>query len=139
MTYHRAMVHVPYICLAYAFLLIYVPRLGPVSLAMAKLPGGYNNNDPRSQAQQLEGAGRRAYNAHMNGFEAYAPFAVALLVAAGSSAHFNLVCYLGIAFCVIRTLYIVAYLGDQASLRSALWTLGMMIVGTLFVLAIIGR
>lgn len=133
------MSHVPYICLAYAFVLIYLPRVGPVTAALGKLPGGYDNRDPRSQALQLEGAGRRAYNAHMNGFEAYAPFAVALLVAAGASAHFNLVCYLGIAFCAVRTLYIFAYLGDKASLRSALWTLGMIIVGVLFALAIIGR
>jgi len=133
------MSHVPYICLAYAFILIYLPRVGPVTAALNKLPGGYDNRDPRTQAQQLEGAGRRAYNAHMNGFEAYAPFAVAMLVAAGAAKNFNLVCYLGIAFCAVRTLYIVAYVGDKSALRSALWTLGMIIVATLFVLAIIGR
>ncbi len=133
------MAHVPYICLLYSFLLIYVPRLGPVSAAMAKLPGGYNNNDPRTQAQLLDGRGRRAYNAHMNGFEAFAPFAIALLVAAGASSHFQLVCYLGIAFCVFRTIYIFAYLGDNASLRSGMWTMGVLMIAALFVLAIIGR
>jgi uncharacterized MAPEG superfamily protein len=133
------MVHVPYICLLYAFVLIYVPRLGPVSAAMAKLPGGYDNNDPRTQAALLEGRGRRAYNAHMNGFEAFAPFAVALLVAALASSHFDLVCYIAIAFCVFRSIYIYAYLADNASLRSGMWTMGVLMVGALFVLAIIGR
>jgi uncharacterized MAPEG superfamily protein len=133
------MAHVPYICLLYAFLLIYVPRIGPVASAMAKLPGGYNNNDPRTQAQLLEGRGRRAYNAHMNGFEAFAPFAIALLVAASASSHFDLVCYLAIAFCVFRSIYIVAYLADNASLRSGMWTLGVLMIAALFVLAIVGR
>ena len=133
------MTHVPYICLLYAFGLIYLPRFGPVAAAMAKLPGGYDNNDPRTQAQSLEGRGRRAYNAHMNGFEAFAPFAIALLVAMIASSHFDLVCYLAIGFCVVRTVYIVAYLGDLASLRSGMWTLGLLVIGALFVLAIIGR
>ena len=131
--------HVPFICLAYAFFLIYVPRLGPVAQGLAALPGGYNNNDPRTQALALDGRARRAYNAHMNSFEAFPPFAVAVFAAMAGSAHFNLVCYIAIGFCVVRTLYIFAYLNDKASLRSALWTLGMVAVGALFVLAIIGR
>ncbi|HEX4451249.1 MAG TPA: MAPEG family protein [Kofleriaceae bacterium] len=133
------MQHVPYICLLYAFILIYAPRFGPVNVEQAKLPGGYDNRDPRGQQTQLTGLGKRALGAHMNGFEAFAPFAIALLVAAGSSSHFNLVCYIGIGFCVVRTIYLIAYLGDNASLRSGMWGLGLIAVSALFVLAIIGR
>ncbi|HEY3803719.1 MAG TPA: MAPEG family protein [Kofleriaceae bacterium] len=133
------MIHVPFICLAYAFVLIYVPRLGPVAKGLSALPGGYDNNDPRTQALALEGRARRAYNAHMNGFEAFPPFAAALIVAMLASSHFDLVCYVAIGFCVVRTIYVLAYLNDKASLRSGLWSLGMLSIGTLFVLAIIGR
>jgi uncharacterized MAPEG superfamily protein len=133
------MQHVPYICLLYAFILIYAPRVGPVNNEQAKLPGGYDNHDPRGQQVQLAGRGKRALGAHMNGFEAFAPFAIALLVAAGSSSHFNLVCYIGIGFCAVRTIYLIAYLEDKASLRSGMWGLGMIAISALFVLAIIGR
>lgn len=133
------MQHVPYICLLYAFVLIYAPRVGPVNAEQAKLPGGYDNHDPRGQQQQLTGLGKRALGAHMNGFEAFAPFAIALLVAAGASSHFNLVCYIGIAFCAVRTIYLIAYLGDKATLRSGMWGLGMLATSALFVLAVIGR
>jgi uncharacterized MAPEG superfamily protein len=133
------MQHVPYICLLYAFVLIYAPRFGPVNTEQAKLPGGYDNRDPRGQQQQLTGLGKRALGAHMNGFEAFAPFAIALLVAAGASSHFDLVCYIGIGFCVVRTIYLIAYLGDKASLRSGMWGLGMIATSALFVLAVIGR
>jgi uncharacterized MAPEG superfamily protein len=133
------MAHVPYICLLYAFALIYAPRFGPVNVEQAKLPGGYDNSDPRTQQTSLTGRGKRALNAHNNGFEAFAPFAIALLVAAGASSHFDLVCYLGIGFCVVRTIYVFAYIGGNSTLRSGMWSLGLLSITALFVLAIIGR
>jgi uncharacterized MAPEG superfamily protein len=134
------MQHVPFICLLYAFVLIYAPRIGPVNSEQAKLPGGYDNRDPRGQQQQLTGIGKRALGAHMNGFEAFAPFAVAMFAAllAGGPKHFDLVCYIGIGFCAVRTIYLVAYLGDKASLRSGMWGLGMVAITALFVIAVIG-
>lgn len=132
------MLYVPYGSILIALLLIHVPRY-IVGAEMKKLAGGYDNSDPRGQQAKLEGRGRRALAAHQNGFEAFAPFAIALLVAAGASSHFQLVCYLGIAFCVFRTIYIFAYLGDNASLRSGMWTMGVLMIAALFVLAIIGR
>jgi uncharacterized MAPEG superfamily protein len=134
------MQHVPYICLLYAFVLIYAPRFGPVNTEQAKLPGGYDNRDPRGQQTQLTGLGKRALGAHMNGFEAFAPFAIALFAAlAGAPQHFDLICYVGIAFCAVRTIYLIAYLGDKSSLRSGMWSLGLVAVTALFVIAIIGR
>jgi uncharacterized MAPEG superfamily protein len=133
------MQHVPYICLLYAFVLIYAPRFGPVNVEQAKLPGGYDNRDPRGQQTQLTGLGKRALGAHMNGFEAFAPFAIALLVAANNTSHFDLACYIGIGFCVVRTIYLIAYLGDKSSLRSGMWGLGLIAVTALFVIGVIGR
>ncbi|HEY1547635.1 MAG TPA: MAPEG family protein [Kofleriaceae bacterium] len=134
------MQHVPFICLLYAFVLIYAPRVGPVNAEQAKLPGGYDNRDPRGQQLQLTGLGKRALGAHMNGFEAFAPFAVALFAALfGAPQRFDLICYIAIGFCVIRTLYVIAYLGDKATLRSGMWGLGMVSITALFVVGVIGH
>ena len=60
----------PFICVLVAYLLIYLPKL-PLSAAMAKQPGGYDNKDPRGQQAKLDGWGARARAAHYNGFEAF--------------------------------------------------------------------
>ena len=115
------MVHVPYICLAYAFLLVYVPRFGPVAAAMSAQPGGYNNNDPRTQQQALEGRARRAHNAHLNGFEAFAPFAAAVLMAQAAGVDHARIAQLAIAFVVLRVLHGLFYVTGMHLLRSAAW------------------
>lgn len=133
------MQHVPFVALAWVYLLIYLPRFGPVAAAMKQAPGGYNNSDPRLAQQQLEGAARRALNAHNNGFEAFAPFAAALLAAMWRAPErFDVVAYLAIGFAVLRTVYVFAYLANKASLRSAMWSLGMFSTCALFIIAIIG-
>ena len=131
------MLHVPYIAIIAAFALIYLPRQ-VVSVEMKKLAGGYDNNDPRGQQAKLEGLGRRAMGAHSNAFEAFAPFAAAVLVAMQRRVDIHTVAYISIAFIVVRTLYMVFYLADKASLRSGMWALGMLGIGALMVLAAIG-
>ena len=131
------MIYVPYCAILAAFLLIYVPRQ-VVSGEMKKQDGGYNNNDPRAQQARLEGLGRRALAAHQNAFEAFAPFAAAVLAAMQRSPHRDAIVGACIAFVVVRTVYMIAYLGDKATLRSGMWGLGMLATGTLMVLAIVG-
>lgn len=131
------MLYVPYAAILAAFALVHLPRQ-IVSLEMKKLPGGYNNNDPRLQQAQLEGRGRRALAAHQNGFEAFAPFAAGVLAAMQRSPHLDAIAYICIAFVVVRTLYIVFYLGDKAMPRSTMWALGMLATAALMVLAIVG-
>jgi uncharacterized MAPEG superfamily protein len=133
------MQYVPFIAILAAYALIYIPRMGPVSVAMKALPGGYNNSDPRTQITQLEGAGRRAANAHHNAIEAFAPFAAGVILAMlRMPQHETLVAILCIAFVVERTIYMFAYIGDNASLRSGMWTLGVLATGALMVIGIIG-
>ena len=131
------MIYVPYLAILAAFLLIYVPRQ-VVSVEMKKLEGGYNNNDPRAQQAKLEGLGRRAHGAHMNGFEAFAPFAVAVLAAMQRSPRLTVIGALCIGFVAVRTVYVAAYLADKANLRSGMWALGMLAITVLMVLAVIG-
>ena len=126
----------PYIALAYAWVLIFVARQF-ATVAMKEQTGGYNNRDPRAQQATLEGRGRRALGAHLNSFEAFAPFAAAVLAALARRPS-DLIAWLAIAFCAIRTLYVWAYVTDQPGLRSGMWALGMFVTAGLFSLAIIG-
>ncbi|MGE5181067.1 MAG: MAPEG family protein [Acidobacteriota bacterium] len=131
------MASLPYFAIAAALVLIYLPRF-VVWREMSKLEGGYDNREPRAQQAQLAGLGRRALAAHHNGFEAFAPFAVAVLAAVQRGVKVELVGAIAIGFVVVRLGYVVAYLADRASLRSTLWSLGMTATATLLVLAILG-
>jgi uncharacterized MAPEG superfamily protein len=123
----------PFICVLIAFLLIYVPK-GPLSLAMARQPGGYDNEDPRAQQAKLEGMGARARGAHYNGFETFPPFAVAVIIAHLAGAADHRASILAIAFVVARALYIAAYLANLDYLRSAVWVIGFLCTTALFCL-----
>src|SRR4051812_7665670 len=111
------MIYIPYIAIAAAFALIYLPRM-VVGGEVKKLEGGYDNRDPRAQQAKLEGVGRRANAAHHNSFEAFAPFAAGVLAAAQRGVKLEVVAGLAIAFVVARAIYVVAYIADKASLRS---------------------
>lgn len=133
------MQYVPFLAILAAYALIYIPRIGPASKAMNALPGGYNNHDPRMQLAALEGAGRRAANAHQNAIEAFGPFAAGVIVAMlRTPTHPDLISLICIGFIVVRTVYIFAYIGDKPSLRSGMWTLGLLATATLMVLGVIG-
>jgi uncharacterized MAPEG superfamily protein len=132
------MYDLPYIALAAAFALIYLPRL-IVLREMRKLEGGYNNADPRAQQTHLEGIGRRALAAHLNAFEAFAPFATGVLAAQQRGVNVDLVGGLAAVFVGVRVGYTLAYLTDRATLRSALWGIGVACTAALLVLAIAGR
>ncbi len=123
----------PFVCVLLAFLLIYVPKI-PLSIAMARQPGGYDNKDPRAQQAALEGMGARARGAHYNGFEAFSPFAAAVLVAHLAGATDHRASILAIAFVVARTLYIAAYIANLDYLRSAIWGIGLLCTVALFCL-----
>ncbi len=63
-----------------AWLLIYAPRV-LVVIASKQQFGSLDNNHPREQQARLAGWGQRAQAAHDNSFEAFAPFAAAVLAA----------------------------------------------------------
>jgi uncharacterized MAPEG superfamily protein len=127
-------VTIPFWCVVAALALIYLPRL-LVIRALVKLPGGLDNNNPRDQQAKLEGFGRRANAAHNNSIEAFAPFAAAVIIAHLSHANERWSSILAVAFIALRCLYVAAYLGDQASLRSCIWMGGL---GTTAALMLLG-
>jgi uncharacterized MAPEG superfamily protein len=124
-------------CVAVAWLLIFVPR-GFVLVGQARRPEGYDNAHPRDQQAKLEGWAKRAQAAHLNAFEGFAPFAAAVLVAHVGGGDRGWADLLAIAFCVIRVVYTVLYLGNVPALRTLVWTLGAAATGALFALPLLG-
>jgi uncharacterized MAPEG superfamily protein len=120
-------------CIGIAFLLVYLPKLVS-SLAMSKMPGGYDNKEPRAQQAKLAGWGARAHAAHLNGFEAFAPFAAAVLVAVVAHADPKWTNILALTHVGARTVYPFIYLANLGTLRSAIWTVGFGATLALFAL-----
>jgi uncharacterized MAPEG superfamily protein len=92
---------------------------------------------PREYNETLSGWHRRAHFAQLNAFEAFPPFAAAVILAwlAGvAPAHLNA---LAVLFVVFRIAHAAFYLTDRSSLRSLVWKLAMMSVVALFVLALV--
>jgi len=117
-------------CIVAAWVVVYAGKL-PVAVAMHKA-GGYDNHHPRSQQAALTGWGARSLAAHLNGFEAFAPFAAAVLVAHVSGVATGLVDILAVVFVLSRVVYVALYLADLASLRSLVWSAGWIATLLLF-------
>ena len=117
-----------------AFWMILVAASLPyLTAAMAKLWGsGYDNAQPRAWATTLTGWRARAYAAHQNHFEAFPPFAAAVIVATLTNASPPLVDRLAIAFVLIRIAYTAIYIRGNHTLRSAAWALGFVCIIALF-------
>ena len=127
----------PYVSLLVAVLLIYIAR-GFVAYAQTKLPEGLDNAHPRAQQAKLTGLGARAQGAHMNGFEAFAPFAAAVIACELRRVPVERTAMLSIAFVILRSLYVALYLGNMPTARSSVWGLAALATLALFVLAILG-
>lgn len=125
--------------LAYWCVLIAIalPYLGTITAKAVS--GGFSprhNHDPRALLDSLQGLGRRANNAQLNGFEVTPAFAAAVIIAhLAGGAEQGLLDQLAVAFVVSRVLYLLCYLADWAALRSLLWFVGMGLIAALFVVA----
>jgi uncharacterized MAPEG superfamily protein len=109
------------ICLLIALLLPILAK-APVAFAMSKL-GGYNNNRPREQQQELTGFGARALAAHQNAFESLILFTPAIILAIATNNTQMSVCVFAIIHVVSRILYNLFYLVDWHLLRSIVWAI----------------
>jgi len=107
-----------------------------VFAGIAKSAGGYDNADPRAWLARREGLHARAHAAQLNGYEAFPPFAAAVIVAqAFGDAGQGTIDGLAIAWLVLRVAYGGAYLADAATARSLIWTAALGCVVALFVTA----
>jgi uncharacterized MAPEG superfamily protein len=113
----------------------------PFVLAMT---GGYfksqqfdavDNNNPRAQSAQLEGAGARAVAAQQNAWEALAMFTPAVAVAHMAGADPSSSTTAALLFVAARVLHAGFYIADLAPLRSVSFLVASGSCIWLFVLA----
>ena len=87
--------------------------------------------------EKAEGAAARANAAQQNCFEAFAPFAAAVIVAhaTGNAAQSVINIWAGL-FVLFRLLFIFCYIADEPRLRSMMWSAGFVCIIALFVAAV---
>ena len=96
----------------------------------------YDNRDPRGWlSRQQNPVSIRANAAQLNAFEAFAPFAAAVLMAQLAGVDGGLVSLLARAFVGFRVLHGILYLAGRHLLRSAAWAGGYLCVLALMVMA----
>jgi uncharacterized MAPEG superfamily protein len=127
--------NIPFLCVAIAFALLYTIKI-PLSVAMARLPGGFDNKTPRDQQAKLEGWGKRAVAAQSNGYESFPPFAAAVLMAHLAHANARWTAAMAIGHVVARALYQVCYLANVDKPRSLVWGIAVACSAGIMLLAI---
>ncbi|MDB6063778.1 MAG: hypothetical protein JWM78_3881 [Verrucomicrobiaceae bacterium] len=122
------------------FWCVLIAALLPLGSALvAKMSGGdfkpTDNHNPREFLDSLTGSRKRAHWAQQNGYEAFPPFAAAVIIAHIAHAPQLWIDGFAVAFVVLRVLYAVFYITDKASARSAAWGTGLACVIGLFVVS----
>jgi uncharacterized MAPEG superfamily protein len=97
----------------------------------------FDNANPRDPAFYQDAIRARALGAHQNGIETFPLFAFAVLLAEFRAAPQNLINELAILFVIVRTAYVLTYIGDRPRLRSILWSIGFVINAAIFFLPLI--
>lgn len=122
---------IAYWCIFIAALLPYVWTTLGKSAATGE---AYDNRDPRGwMARQTHPRVLRGNAAHLNAFEAFAPFAASVLMAQAAGVPETRVAIAAVAFVVFRVLHGAFYLGDKHLLRSLSWALGFACVFALMI------
>ncbi|CNQ63493.1 MAPEG family protein [Neisseria gonorrhoeae] len=126
--------------MTFAYWCILIACLLPLfCAAYTKKAGGFrfkDNHNPRGFLAHTQGAAARAHAAQQNGFEAFAPFAAAVLTAhATGNAGQATVNTLAGLFILFRLAFIWCYIADKAALRSLMWAGGFACTVGLFVAA----
>jgi len=94
----------------------------------------FDNARVRDFQERLEGRRKRAHWAHLNSFEAFAPFAAAVIIATQRGADPAWLDGFAVAFIVFRLLYGWFYLNDWATIRSLAWVAALGCTLTIFFL-----
>ena len=91
------------------------------------------NHAPRDFLDRLSGWRKRAHWAQLNGFEAFPPFAAAVIIAQLKHVPQARLDTLAIAFVILRVLHGILYLADRARWRSLIWFSAVGCVVALFI------
>ncbi|MDO5356562.1 MAG: MAPEG family protein [Conchiformibius sp.] len=126
--------------MTFAYFCVLIAMLMPLACAAyAKKVGGFtlsDNRDPRAFLAKTEGEAARANAAQQNSFEAFAPFAAAVIIAhaTGEASQFA-INFWALVFIVSRVVFIYMYVRDKALFRSLSWLVGLFSIIMLFVVA----
>ncbi len=102
---------------------------------IAKFGRDYDNSAPREYLARATGWRQRSNWAHLNGFEAFPPFAAAVITAHILIGQSTLTDWLAFGFVTVRLLHGAFYIANLATLRSAAWAAGFLCVVGLFLAA----
>jgi len=109
-----------------------------LTVAVAKARPDYDNAAPRAQLEASTGYRLRAWWAHLNHFEAFPPFAAAVIIAHLAQGRQDWIDVLAVAFVALRVLYSILYVADRPTARSLVWIAGLGCTVGLFVVAALG-
>jgi len=120
-----------------AYWCVLAAALLPLLWTGAAKAGGksYDNARPREFLGALTGWPARAHHAQQNSYEAFPPFAAAVIIAHLCGAPQPAVDGLALGFIGARLLYGLCYIADLSTLRSLVWLAGLGCVVGLFVTA----
>jgi len=95
----------------------------------------YNKNPREYEEERLSGARKRAHWAHLNGFEAFPPFAAGVIIARASGASVSTINLIAGIFIACRVIHGILYIADLDKLRSLVWFGGLASMIALYVVA----
>ena len=96
---------------------------------------GYDNANPRVWRAQLTGRPQRAASAETNAYEAFPPFAVAVIITHFVGVNQIAIDSLAGFFIVARILHGILYINDKHLFRSLVWASGFFSMVGLFLAA----
>ena len=94
-----------------------------------------DNDNPRDFPNRIDGLAKRAWDAHLNGFESLPGFAAAVIIAHLVEAPQSQIDALAVAWLVARLAYVAFYLTGRSSARTAAQVVSLLCVIGLFVVA----
>ncbi len=123
-------------CCVFATLMLYLLTIAPIKWIGFRR---FDNARPRDPAFYQDPIAARALGAHLNGIEAFPFFAIAVLLAEFRTGPQRVIDELAVLFLIVRIAYVFTYLGNRPTLRSILWSVGLVInIGIFFMPAIRG-
>ncbi|MDH4416263.1 glutathione metabolism protein [Acidovorax sp. HMWF029] len=135
-TMHVARFTAAYWCVLIAVLLpmgcAWLAKSG--SLGKSRKDGGFDNHDPRAWMARQTDWRARANAAQANSFEALPFFIGAVIIAHLLGAGQTLLDMLALLFVLLRIFYVMMYVADMPTARSAVWAAGFLVnVAILFI------
>ena len=117
------------------YTIVFAMFLPIIWVGVAKVNGSnYDNNKPREWLERQHGIGQRANWAQQNSYEAFPPFAAAVIVAHLTGSNQMTIDVLAGMFILVRVAHGILYIQDKSTLRSLAWLAGFGITVALFLI-----